>query len=396
MKTLHHAGLFLLALGLISGASLSAADAPAPAPAAPPKPAITLHVGDPAPALQVSEWIKGTPVNGFEKGHVYVVEFWATWCGWCKFSMRHLSAMAAKYDGKVTFISMDVLENKPKDGGSVLPKVESFVKSAGDVMSYNIAADTAGDAMKKTWMDASGQGGIPCSFIVDGDGKIAWIGHPALGLEEALPLVLAGKLDSDAIARIKSESDKTVAKVQTYLEVMGEATKKGDAATAVYCADKVMALNTLWNFQAVPGKYMALLGVYPPAATAYAREAIADKTNGPTILMALAAKILDKSNTHPDYALAKEVVDAAMKNSDPTDSGLYPTRALVAFKNGDSAQAVALEKQVLDETTARFDALRKDPPKGISLERINDMADKQLAPIEAALKEYEAGAQAKA
>ena len=40
----------------------------------------SLKFGDYAPKLQVKEWIKGTPIQSFEKGKVYVLEFWATWC----------------------------------------------------------------------------------------------------------------------------------------------------------------------------------------------------------------------------------------------------------------------------------------------------------------------------
>lgn len=38
-----------------------------------------LGVGDPAPALNVAEWVKGSQVSNFEAGGVYLVEFWATW-----------------------------------------------------------------------------------------------------------------------------------------------------------------------------------------------------------------------------------------------------------------------------------------------------------------------------
>jgi hypothetical protein len=37
-----------------------------------------LQIGDPARPFRVREWIKGTPVQRFEKGKVYVLEFWAT------------------------------------------------------------------------------------------------------------------------------------------------------------------------------------------------------------------------------------------------------------------------------------------------------------------------------
>ena len=40
-----------------------------------------LGIGDPAPKLEVKEFVKGDPVKQFDKGKTYVVEFWATWCG---------------------------------------------------------------------------------------------------------------------------------------------------------------------------------------------------------------------------------------------------------------------------------------------------------------------------
>jgi hypothetical protein len=39
----------------------------------------TLGVGDPAPAMAVAEWVKGSQITTFESGNVYLVEFWATW-----------------------------------------------------------------------------------------------------------------------------------------------------------------------------------------------------------------------------------------------------------------------------------------------------------------------------
>jgi len=39
----------------------------------------SLSIGDPAPAMQVAEWVKGPQVSSFESGSVYLVEFWATW-----------------------------------------------------------------------------------------------------------------------------------------------------------------------------------------------------------------------------------------------------------------------------------------------------------------------------
>jgi thiol-disulfide isomerase/thioredoxin len=60
------------------------------------------------PPLKVAKWIKGKPVQRFEPGKVYVVEFWATWCGPCRRSIPHLTELAKKFKGKVTFIGVSI------------------------------------------------------------------------------------------------------------------------------------------------------------------------------------------------------------------------------------------------------------------------------------------------
>lgn len=67
------AALRWLALGTLSLAGPAWAQNDQP-------PSTDLKPGDPAPALKIDKWVKGQPVEAFEKGKVYVVEFWATWC----------------------------------------------------------------------------------------------------------------------------------------------------------------------------------------------------------------------------------------------------------------------------------------------------------------------------
>src|ERR1035437_10923503 len=88
------------------------------------------NIGDPAPPLRVKEWIKGTPVKSFEKGKVYVVEFWATWCSPCILAMPHLSVLAREYKDKVTILGIDVMEKKTTS----MRKVKAFVDSMGHRM----------------------------------------------------------------------------------------------------------------------------------------------------------------------------------------------------------------------------------------------------------------------
>jgi thiol-disulfide isomerase/thioredoxin len=150
-----------------------------------------LRTGKPAPALSVERWIKGTPVAGLETGKVYVVEFWATWCGPCIASMPHLSALQREYGDKVTFVGTNIWEDYDD---ATLAKVEGFVERQGDRMAYRVAYDGPAKAMDAAWMQAAGRKGIPSAFIVDPRGTIAWIGHPAQ-IDYALSEVVAGTWD---------------------------------------------------------------------------------------------------------------------------------------------------------------------------------------------------------
>ena len=155
---------------------------------------VTLHVGDPAPALRVGQWVQGEPVKSIETGKVYIVEFWATWCGPCRESFPLLNEINHRFmDKGLVTIGVNVSE---EDAGMTVPP---FVKKMGKRMEYRVALDDRskiGDgAMNKTWMEAAGQEGIPTAFVIGKNGKIAWIGHPMDGLDKVVKSVLAGTFD---------------------------------------------------------------------------------------------------------------------------------------------------------------------------------------------------------
>lgn len=200
--------LLLSALALsLSAQPKTPAAKPAPKPkpkAAAPVPAGPLQVGDPAPAFQVARWVKGGPLAKLEAGRVYVVEFWATWCGPCRETIPHLTEMAKARAGKAVFIGVNVWE-RGGDAAALDQKVDAFVKEMGARMDYAVCRDTAGQHMAKAWMQAANQRGIPAAFIVDKQGRIAHIGHPGEeAFAQALDKVIAGTHDLKA-ARAEAE-----------------------------------------------------------------------------------------------------------------------------------------------------------------------------------------------
>ena len=118
---------FILMAGTCASAQLKPA-APAPQPAATFAP--TLKPGSPAPALSVAKWVKGEPLKGFESGRIYVVEFWATWCGPCVATIPHLTELQARYADK----GVTVVGVTSEDPNNRIEKIERFVEHKGGLM----------------------------------------------------------------------------------------------------------------------------------------------------------------------------------------------------------------------------------------------------------------------
>ncbi|HEY3782074.1 MAG TPA: TlpA disulfide reductase family protein [Fimbriimonadaceae bacterium] len=162
-----------------------------------------LTVGDPAPQLRPAKWLKGAPIEAFQKGQVYVVEFWATWCEPCKESIPHLTDMAHKLGSKASFIGVSIWESNDPTDTAYQKKVATFVQKEGAQMDYTIAVDGPKQPVANFWMKSAEESGIPTCFVVGQDGRIAWIGHPS-ELEPVLNDVIANHFDVQA-ARARRE-----------------------------------------------------------------------------------------------------------------------------------------------------------------------------------------------
>lgn len=213
---------FLLPLGALALISLASAQGQ------------PLTIGDPAPAFKVTGWSRGTAVEELKEGNVYVVEFWATWCGPCITAMPHLSDLADKFAGKATLISVNtwdykkVEEGKENDADHV-SRVNTWVKENESKMRYNVAFDDVNDTMANTWMRAAGRNGIPCAFIVNEKRQIAWIGHP-MEMDEPLKAVVDRTWDLNAFKeKFVVEQNKAIAAMEN-TKKLAEAAKAGNTA----------------------------------------------------------------------------------------------------------------------------------------------------------------------
>ncbi len=356
----------VLALALAAGLACSTVAIAKPAaPAA--KEAVkaeskTLVVGDKAPEIRVAKFVKGTPVTSFEKGKVYVVEFWATWCGPCKTSIPHLTELQKKHKDAVTMIGVSVWE---QDQAAVQP----FVEKMGDKMDYRVAMDdlTGGSKgfMAENWMTAAKQGGIPSAFIVDATGTIAWIGHP-MGMEKPLQQIVDGKYDAKAAAaEAKAESEKE-AKAEKEMEANQEAFASLNKAVRRKNFDEALKIISDLNTKApsmkaqldgmktqIQGMQFKELLVGAKKDTAAAYKLAAELSDGPMKddamgLNTIAWTILDEDGVEKrDLDMALKLAMRAVELSKGESGMILDTLGRAYFEKGDLTKAVETQEKAV-------------------------------------------------
>lgn len=298
-----------------------------------------LKLGDPAPKLFVSKWLKGEPVASFDKGKIYVVECWATWCGPCRESIPHVSELNTKFKDKgVVFIGMNTWERDTE-------KVEPFVKEMGDKMNYRVAMDEEPGKTANAWLKASGQKGIPCTFIVDKDGKLAWLGHPTT-MEPVLEQIVAGTFDTKKYAELQE-------KKQDVQRRFAEAAQAEDMDKLLGLADELAKVDPESAPRAGMIKFQILFMKKKDYDAAYALAAkLAEKEikDDAGALNEIAWGILDTAGVEKrDLDLALKLAQRADELSKHENAPILDTLARAYFDKGQVDKAVELQAKAVDK-----------------------------------------------
>lgn len=334
-----------------------------------------LNVGDKAPALTLSKFVKGEPVEKFEPGKAYVIEFWATWCGPCRQTIPHLTELQKKYED-VTFIGVDVYEPNPEE---VIP----FVEEMGDKMDYRVALDSVPEGqqpqdglMAKNWMDAAGQAGIPTAFIVNQEGQVAWIGHP-IEMEE--PLAQIAKGEYDLAAAIKEQQDSKM--VQQELGDLMNKLRRAESPDAIKALmpelDQLVERHPAMAPQLSMLKFNILAAIGEEADAVSAGEKLLEGELGqePQILNNIAwSLVAPNRGVEPGpkaIELASQAIAKAVEKTEGQDWALLDTLARVQFLQGNVAQALATQEKAVELAGDEAD---RDPGVKSRLEEYREAA----------------------
>jgi thiol-disulfide isomerase/thioredoxin len=264
------------------------------------------QLGDAAPALAISKWVKGDAITlkeADEKDKVTVVEFWATWCGPCRVTIPHLTELQEKYKDDVVFIGVSAEE---------ADVVASFVEKQGEKMAYRVAVD---DERKtsKAYMEAFNVSGIPHAFIVDKAGHIVFSSHPMdEGFESTLQAVIADEFDLTA--------------------VKAKAEREGKINEALQAYEKVIT------------------GAEPVESAGKHEDALYALLKDDAERLAWLAYVLCEAPelAHRNLEFAAKMGKRAVELTEDKDADVLDSYATVLFNQGKAAEAIAVEKKALE------------------------------------------------
>jgi len=310
----------------------------------------TLTIGDKAPTTEISHWLKGDAVTEFEAGNVYVMEFWATWCGPCKASIPHISELQEQYaDYDVTFIG--VSDEKLQKVVKFPTKTDSEDTLWTQKMRYTVATDPD-RSTAKAYMTAAAQQTIPTAFIVGKDSRVEWIGHP-MDIDEVLAQVVRDSWDRDTFKVTFEEEIAPVRKALKAMARVDDAIERGDwdgAIKAVNALVEAQPKQAGYKFQL----FRKMLHKEPARAYGYGRDLMKDNWDTAGLLNQLAwFTVDDEEVTTRDLEFAMKAAVQASELTDHEDPGILDTLARVCYESGDVKTAIKWQSKAVEEAEGK-------------------------------------------
>ena len=306
-----------------------------------------IEVGDPAPGFEAGRWVQGEPITQFETNRVYILEFWATWSGLSVEAIPPLNDLARKFENKgVVVIGQDVWDHDDA--------VAPFVNKMGAGMTYRVALDdksseTDGFMALNWWKQRVNHHSIPITFIVNKNGRIAWIGRPVDLNAQLIEDIRTDKFDIAQFAKKHKKQQQESEKLITLQTNLFTAIERKQWQEANLTLDDLVKTFPQLENKLVSTRFRILLGqqkfdeAWKLAETfsdVHQKDAVAQNDLAWAIV---AIEPLEDRN----LALAEKLAQRADQAASGTNADILDTLARAQFMRGKKLEAIETERRAL-------------------------------------------------
>ncbi len=315
-------------------------------------PAFGLGVGDQAPPLNGVTWLQGEEITEFQEGQIYVLDFWATWCGPCIQSIPHLNDLQRRYaDDGVNIVGVAVW---PRPG---MVPTRSFLtrrKDSGKALEYRVAEDSRAGAIVNSYLNPARVTGIPTAMVIDGTGRIVFIDHPMNGLDRVLELLVSGQFSLDTYLEEKAARDRALAQSRVLRQEFQEAYEADNVSRQLEITKELLGLSPEL-FGSVAGLHYYLLlerNAEPELARRFAERMLAEELSDQAIHLSSFAFQIATSDSiadeNRDLEIAGRMASRAVELTKGSDANVLDTLARVQFESGEFEAAVETQRRAVE------------------------------------------------
>ncbi len=303
------------------------------------------------------DYVKGAPVDQFEPGRCYLIELWASWCGPCRATIPHLTALQAKHS-ELTIVGVAIWERDPAFA-------RALIEEMGDAIGYTVAVEKAdlggGYPIRVDWADASYTDAVPTAFLIDGEGRIAWLGNPN-DVGFVLMSVLDGSHDRTAAAETYRGwlEENLIREERALIDAARSAIDAGDPGAAIAVYGQYLAAFPGLEHEFGMRRLGLMLTHRHPEGLAYAAHLAAITDRDPKrpreVLREITDLLMDRDDLYDVHGLAGFCLDTSALLPRPSaEDSFYLSwyEAIALFRLGRAAEAVEVARTALAAGTAQ-------------------------------------------
>jgi thiol-disulfide isomerase/thioredoxin len=291
-------------------------------------PAFALELGQEAPEIDVTDWVKGEAIEAVASEKILVIHFFTTFDGDCKKAIPEFNKLLEAHEGKLEMVGVTTEH---------IDTVKEFL--AENEVNYRVAVDEY-DNTKAVYL--KGIYKLPYAFVVNKAGKIAWQGNPTAGMDKIVGELIEGTYDLEKVLEIDKRR-----------KALGKTMQKRppDKAKIGAAAEKLLELEP--GDSGVMGLRCQLLESEDDV-DGYAKfirkmQGLGEKSEDHGALNNLAWHLVTHGNLKwRDVEVAHAAAKKAVELSEGKESGIVDTYARVLFELGLFEEAVKEQKKAVD------------------------------------------------